>query len=333
VIKHRALALLIAAAAPAYADSFTCPQPVKQPPRQALVQPWPLLEQIAPPGSWTCLDGVTVGILHDVSGSTAPIDWNDGVGEIQHQHTGRYLFTSGKNTPMLPYFRAPANTKDTNGFSTTGGGNQALSYDHVWNLAPGKTKDLTREAHLVRVRVNEGKGYGGGSLHFLGDQIEVLDGTKAFPLHVADLMRHVLEPLETDKAWRTKLSAMLDAQVKADKQLKGLTRSGKDAINGAYRVTWMADTETLHVTFYGRALREYTGTTKNPDPQAGMDTCNAPPGADCAPRRIPTMLTHARSFGAEFAVETVFDKTGKQLSRDEHFGDTTPRDERGFGDQ
>jgi hypothetical protein len=126
---------------------------------------------------------------------------------------------------------------------------------------------------------------------------------------------------------------MLDAQVKADKQLKGLTKKpGKDFIQAAYRVTWMADTETLHVTFYGRALREFTGTTKNPDPQAGMSTCNAPPGADCAPRLIPTTLTHDRSFGAEFAVETVFDKTGKQLSRDEHFGDAPARDQSGFGD-
>jgi hypothetical protein len=126
---------------------------------------------------------------------------------------------------------------------------------------------------------------------------------------------------------------MLDTQVKRDKQLKGLTKKpGKDFIQGAYRVTWMADKETLHVTFYGRSLREYTGTTKNPDPQAGMDTCNAPPGADCAPRRIPATLTRDRSFGAEFAVETVFDKTGKQLSRDEHFADAPPRDESGFGD-
>ena len=326
--------MLIAVATPVSAAPFTCPQPIKQPARQGLLQPWPLLEKIASVAWWTCLDGVTVGILHDASGSLVPIDWNDGVSEIRHQATGRYLFTSGNNTPMLPYFRAPAHAKDTNGFSTTGGADQPLSDDHVWNLGPGKTKELTREAHLVRVRVNEGKGYGGGSLHFFGDQIEVLDGTKAYPLHVADVMRHVLEPLETDKTWRTKLSAMLDAQVKADKQLAGLTRKpGKDFIQGGYRVTWMAGSETLHVTFYGRALREYTGTTKNPDPQAGMVTCNAPPGADCAPRPIPKTFTHDRSFGAELAVETVFDKTGTQLSRDEHYGDAPPRDQRGFGEQ
>jgi hypothetical protein len=64
-----------------------------------------------------------------------------------------------------------------------------------------------------------------------------------------------------------------------------------------------------------------------------MTTCNAPPGADCAPRKIPEMLTHERSFGAEFAVEAAFDKTGKQISRDEHYGDAPPRDERGFGDR
>jgi hypothetical protein len=333
VIRHRALVLLIAAAVPAYAGPFTCPQPVTQPPRQKMVQPWPLLEQVAPMTSWSCLDGVTVGVLHDVSGSTGPIGWNNDVYEIRHQSTGRYLFTSANNTPMLPYFRAPATAKDKNSFSTTDGTSQSLSYDHVWNLAPGKDKGLTREAHLVRVRVNEGKGYGGSSLHFFGDQIRVLDGTKAYPLHVAEVMRGMLAPLETDKVWRKKLSAMLDAQVKADKEVKALAKRGNDLIQGGYRVTWMADTETLRVTFYGRAVRAYSGTTKNPDPQAGMSTCNAPPGADCAPRKIPETLTHDRSFGAEFAVEAVFDKTGKQSSRDERYADAPPRDERGFGDR
>jgi hypothetical protein len=333
VINHRALALVIAVAAPASAGPFTCPQPVTQPPRQKLVQPSPLLEQVAPMTSWTCLDGVTVGILHDNSGSLGPISWNDDVFDIQPQKTGRYLFTRNDNTPMLPYFRAPANVKETNGFGTNDGSGKSLNYDHVWNKGPGHEKGLTREAYLVRVRVNDGKGYTPSSLHFFGDQIEVLDGTKAYPLHVADVMRHMLGPLESDKAWRAKLGTMLDAQVKADKNMTGLHKTGTDAVQGGYRITWMADTETLHITFYGRAMRGYAGTTKNPDPQAGMVTCNAPPGADCAPRKIPMTFTHGRTFVAEFAVEAAFDKTGKQLSRDERYGDAPVRDQRGFGDE
>jgi hypothetical protein len=332
VIDHRALALLIAVAAPAYADTFTCPQPVKQPPRQQMVQSWPLLEQVAPMTSWSCLDGVIVGVLHDASGSVGPISWNNDVYAIQHMGTGRYLFTTGNNTPMLPYFRAPATAKDPNSFTTTDGANKSLNYDHVWNLAPGKAKNLTREAHLVRVRVNEGKGYGGGSLHFFGDQVEVLDGTKAFPLHVADVMRGMLGPLETDKAWRAKLGAMMDAQVKRDQGLTGLEKTGADQIQAGYRVTWIADSETLHVTFYARMIRAYAGSTKNPSPEAGMVTCHAPPGADCAPMKVPTAFTHSRSLAAEYAVEAVFDKTGKQLSRDDHYGDAPPRDQRGFAD-
>src|SRR5438552_3180872 len=106
--------LVVALAAPAAADTFTCPQPVKQPPRQSMVQAWPLLEQVAPMTSWSCLDGVTVGILHDAFGSIGPINWNNGVAAIAPQGAGPYLFTSANNTPMLPYFRAPATEKHTN---------------------------------------------------------------------------------------------------------------------------------------------------------------------------------------------------------------------------
>ncbi len=327
MVKAVVVSVVVTLASAAVADTFKCPRPVKQPARQAMVQSWPLLEKVAPMTSWSCLDGVTIGILHDASGSLAPIGWNNDVYPIKKMGTGRYLFTSNNNTPILPYFRAPASVKDTNGFTTPDGTNKWLNYDRVWNLGPGKQKGVTREAHLVRLSVNEGKGYGGGSLHFLGDQIQVLDGTKAYPLRVADVMRKALAPLETDKAWRTKLRTMIEAQLKADTTMKGMKQVGSDAVLGGYRVTWMSDTDTLRVTFYGRTVRTYSQTTKSTDPRAGMVTCDAPPGADCAPQRIPTSFTRTRTFGAEFAVEMTFDKKGKQLTRDEHYGDAPGRDD------
>src|SRR4051812_16249473 len=121
MVVARTLALLLVAVVPANADTFKCPQPVKQPARQAVAPAWPLLEKVAPVTSWSCLDGETIGILHDVSGSVAPISWGNDVYELKPQHTGRYLFTSNQNTPMLPYFHAPASVKDPNSFGTSDG--------------------------------------------------------------------------------------------------------------------------------------------------------------------------------------------------------------------
>ena len=59
-----------------------------------------------------------------------------------------------------------------------------------------------------------------------------------------------------------------------------------------------------------------------------MVTCHAPPGADCAPHKIPTMFTRTRTLGAELAVETTFDNTGKLLDRHEQYADVPARDTR-----
>jgi hypothetical protein len=320
------LVCLVLAAGSAHADDFVCPA-VTAKPAQADAA-WPLLAKIAPTDSWPCLDGTVVGVMLDSSGLTAALSWGNGVHPFKSDPGGRFLFITGDRQPSLPYFVPAPGDKNVATFGTALGDGSNVSYlGGIVGLPSGKRLGLERDAQLVRIRVNKGKGNAAGPwMSFLADDIQVLDRRTAYPIDVSKAVRTVLGPLESPtaasgKRWRDKLGALVDAQARKAK-LPAAAKRNPDVVEGGYRATWVND--TLRVVFYGHLQREYVETVRNADPHAGQPWCEAPSGADCAPQTMPRHTARTFSFRAEFSFEATFDKTGKQLASNEHSADAPP---------
>ncbi len=326
-IAFGSMAVAVAMAHPARADApiFKCPaQPPPKP--QTEVWKWPLLSDVSPFQRWSCLDGEVVGVLVAYDGGLRNVLWGHTLTKIGERGSGggSYVFTTGDDSPRALYFAPPAPKQSALKLGVSdGSGKPYVELSSMLTPAAGRDRKLGKDAHLVRLQVNGGRGSSGG-VHFIATRVEVLDGTRPFPLDVSRALHDTLEPLESTtspqgKRWRGLLRAAIADAAKQDPGFGALAAvKPVEVVRAGFRVTWLADRRVLRIVFYSRMAHVLRRETRNPHPRAGTAWCDAPPGADCAPRMIPTQILTGRVYAAEYARVVEISHDGKRLSDKEH---------------
>ncbi len=170
---------------------------------------------------------------------------------------------------------------------------------------------VTAPYTLVEVEVNNGSGSPVEDA-FVATNMKVLDGSKEFPIKIADVIADLRKEYEkhlTEKS-RDIDAAMDDA---AKKFLKDAKPTGPRAKNTLMFVTWMAETEHLQVRFltkitdgayrYANGIKiEFAPPPLPPAP---------PQGGIAPPPRLPNGLKYGTEFGIEYGVAFEVNKTGK----------------------
>ncbi len=247
----------------------------------------------APIGGYSCLDGEVVGIVSALSPGDDP----------------KFLFTMGDDAARTPRFPAPGEPFEMP--EIDGSGHRVASRSHAITRSQHTDAGLAQDAHLVRLRVNAGRGSAPGEDEFHAELVEVLDGTKAYPLQVSKLAHATISSYESAQRWRAQLRKATEAAAKADKDAQLATYTSNDeTIELESRVTWLPDTERMRVAFSARLSRVYRKQTKPPPPD-----CSADPFA-CGPYRNPqpeyVVVTH--TYSATYRAHVDYDKTGKKLA-------------------
>jgi hypothetical protein len=170
---------------------------------------------------------------------------------------------------------------------------------------------VTASYSLVEVEVNNGMGSPAEDA-FVATNMKVLDGSKDFPIKVADTIAQLKGEYEkhlTEKA-KDLDAAMEDA---AKLALKNKKPTGPRVKNTLMFVTWMAETEQLHVRFltkitdgayqYANGIKiEFAPPPLPPAP---------PKGGIAPPPRLPNGLKYGTEFGIEYGVSYEVSKSGK----------------------
>jgi post-segregation antitoxin (ccd killing protein) len=263
---------------------------------------WPLFAKVVP-RSRGCLDGEVIGVLVAYSGRVQAAIGSDGVYElVKDKEEPVYKLGVGWNRLRQAQLPAPEGVDET--IMLDGNGQNVILRTDEVKLSQGKAHKLVADAHLVKLRVNAGRGSGPKEFAFHGDAIEILDRTKAYPLDVSRLIHGTLEQFASErrgKQWRDQLNKATADAVRADKEVPNVSayKQRDEHLGGTYFATWMPETKTLRVTFYGRFTREL----RKPLPQA----------AGAKKKQI-----ELRTYAAEFAYEADFDAAGKRVSVKKH---------------
>ena len=85
----------------------------------------------------------------------------------------------------------------------------------------------------------------------------------------------------------------------------------------SYAVAWSPSSQHLEVLVVARAERSAVRREVSSDPHAGTFGCDAPPGADCAPRCVPPASSITTSYVVEAGVRATFDRTGVRIRLDD----------------
>ncbi len=173
-----------------------------------------------------------------------------------------------------------------------------------------KTAGLLRDAHLVRMEINAGKGASAGDKQLNGKVIEILDDTKAYPLNVSKLLHSTLAEFESAKSkrgarWRKEARKVADAAIKADteKSYRGFKRD--ETLYAGYLARWSTETNTLHITFYGRLAKVFSRRYKTGPRQPGHRGPH------------PPVVFVQVEYRTEYAVDIEFDINGKLVGESE----------------
>lgn len=307
----RTMVLVLAMVGIASADDAVFRCPTEAPTAAAPVdEKWPLFTTLIP-SKRGCLDGEIIGVIAAYKGRVQAATAGAGAYELERDLDRELAFeltvgAGGIRSPLLPAPDAPNES-----IATDGAGQTLLARSRQITLLQGPKHKLTTDAHLVRMKVNAGRGSAAREFDFHGEVLEVLDGTKAYPLHVSRVLHSRLEPLASDrriqgKRWRERTRKVAGDAAKADKaaNLASYKRKG-EAVEGAYYATWLPDSKRLRVIFYGRLTKWY----RKPLP--------VKPGS----RR---QLMEVRSYVVEYAHEYEYGVDGKQIASKEHLVPALP---------
>jgi len=301
----RTTLLVIALAGVAHADAamFRCPQPAAEEPATATAGAvrWPLFAKVMP--TWRgCIDGEVIGVLVAYSGRVQGAIGADGVYELAKDKESEPMYQLGVGNNAFRQAQLPSPAGEETIMLDGNGQNVILRTGEV-KLSQGKAHELVADAHLVKIRVNAGRGSAPKEFGFHGDQLEVLDRTKAYPLDVSRLLHGTLERFASERrgsAWRQEIRKATDKLMRGDRDRKRAEPGQRtEQLRGTYFVSWLPETKTLRIVFYGRLVREL----RKPLP--------AQPGAKKRPIAV-------RTYAAEFAYETQYDASGKRVSETKH---------------
>lgn len=301
-MAFRTLLLLGALAGVAHADDepFRCPAEPEAPPTADEAK-WPLFAKVMPRANG-CIDGEVIGVLVAYSGRVQSPVGNDGVYELAKDSASQPLFRLGVGRNKLRQVLLPTND-GTESITLDGNGQNVICRSTEVPLSKGKSYKLTADAQLVKMRVNQGRGSAAKEFGFHGDNVEVLDRTKAYPLDVSRLLHGTLERFASDSRgteWREQVKKATAAAVRADLGAKVSDyKQRTEHLAGTYSTTWLPESKTLHIVFYGRFTREL----RKPLPSE--------PGAKKKQLEL-------RTYAAEFAYEVDFDATGKRVTETKH---------------
>lgn len=308
---------------PVAGGDFQCPpQPTHAAP--SLNTASRLFSTISPTNHWTCLDGTVVGLLVTTSLAVPLLSWNGFAMPAPAQPVtgGNYLFARNNDGFRALYFATPNGTNPLDLQVNRGDGSPYVKFSSMLGPTQPNPWKLNHAAHIVRLRVNDGFGSAGG-IHFIASEVNVLDKTKEIPMDPTTVLSGFLTPLATEsspegKRWRELLVAEIGRTVKRDPKLKSFAADvPQQAFLAGFHATWDEKAEELRVGFYASLTETRSHEERNPDPDAGTFGCHAPPGADCAPRRVPATIPVSLVHRSEYAVRATFSKTGALVKREE----------------
>jgi hypothetical protein len=309
LVRTMVVVLAMVGVARAEDEVFKCkPEATASP--AAADDKWPLFAKLVP-ATRGCLDGEVVAVMAAYKGRVQAATAGGGAYELERDREREPAFelTVGPNAVRVPHLPAPDEPNDI--IATDGAGQQLLARSRQIHLSEGPKHKLTADAHLVRIRINAGRGSAAREFDFHAEVLEVLDGTKAYPLRVSRALHATLEPFASNrrvqgKRWRQRLRKITGDAVKADKaaNLASYPRRGED-VEGAYYATWLPESKTLRVVFYGRLTKWH----RRP----------LPVEAGAKKRRI-----EVRSYPAEYAYEVEFGVDGKRVAAKEHLAPALP---------
>jgi hypothetical protein len=217
------------------------------------------------------------------------------------------------------WFYVPAkdpSTGETQRFGTIGSEAKGVKIDGLViatqrTLAPF---GITKPYSLVEVIVNKGEGSGPeGS--FAASDAKILDGTKDYPLKVAEIIQRsdgrYQSQLRQNKSVAIQLEKARAEAAASDKEAANAKEIKKTTANWVY-ITWLADKGRLRIVFHTRIVEEV--------PLFGKGTEPVGPGGPGGGRGLPNPLLpgQGRSYGPQWGMETgmiyEFTKSGEEVS-------------------
>jgi hypothetical protein len=288
---------LVASIGSAHADPYRCKQASSA--QQAIKQ-----QQVVP-AETACVDGEVIAVIAAYTGKVAALE-SSYAEVLERQDDAIYFVMMPGSYAQLVYVPvAGGDKKDVK----DGDGKPYETEVEIIEARKKKTVGLLRDAHLVRMEINGGRGAQAGEQRVVGKVIEILDDTKAYPLNISKLLHSTLAEFEkaTSKRgarWRKEARKVVDAAVKADaKNLRGWKRG--ETLHAAYLARWSTDTNTLHITFYGRLSKDFWRRFKMPPRQ--------PHHMGPSPPYVQAQL----EYGSEYTVDLEFDINGKLIGEQE----------------
>jgi hypothetical protein len=217
----------------------------------------------------------------------------------------RWVYVPTTERPQISNLRVPVGEKENGEFQVY----PALDMARPRSVTPW---GITEKYTLVEVEVNGGKGSPKGD-SFVATKLKALDGSKAYPLRVPEVIKRLKEryAAHVKDLGKTVEAEMAKAQKKAIKDAKA---TGPREQAELMYVTWMLDTERLVVRFRTKITDgQYTfiegGGIRPRGPQlpgAGKLLRKLPP-----PPPFPRRFKTGTSFGVEFGMAYEVTKEGK----------------------
>jgi hypothetical protein len=251
-----------------------------------------------PARKFQSLPGTVVGVLASDTRAVTARERQQGPADALGFSTGGgsyyWIYVPVKDKPQIGGLNISVGEK----------GQQKKRFDRL-SLASLKTVKpwgVTEPYTLVEVEVNGGLGSPAGET-FVGTQMRVLDGTKDYPLRIAEVLNR-LRPGYQD--WLRKQQGQIDAAMgmAQQKALGGRKPTGPRETAELLYVTWLPETAQLRVQFQTR-VRD--GVYRYRDEPVPAVAAKGPP----LPRKDPVRF--GTTFGVELGVVYEVSKAGTVL--------------------
>jgi hypothetical protein len=301
------LAVAVAACGPAVGE----PRPVaveRSPAAPAEL----LLVRRAPFQQWPTLQARAVGLLVQYDSPYGRlVGWTRGLRRLEDTRfpssNSRYYSATDGASPWAMYFASQGEGHNVlRHWQVTIPQGRWASFPLVAMYEP-QTRNpygLHAPAHLVEVEVNGGQGAAPG-VHFVATGCRVLDGTRRYPIVVADALaaarRRFDEVLARDRS--AVAAALARAASAPGAEPYGPTTT---LTHEGVSPTWLRESQRLRVLFY-RAVTA-TSFKSEPAPIAGDGSSPGP----WRPR--PGPITRTRTHGVELGLEVEFDQRGRMVA-------------------